>query len=82
MLLNKNTYKKEAIVGVPSEIQNLADSLSQTVKQSRYPGKVEVGGDISGKVVDFLNYCFSIDDYPDINDALGLFKSIPKARKI
>ena len=75
-------YKKEAIVGIPSEIENLANSLKQRVEDSCYPGKVDVGGDVSDKIIDFLNTCFSLDDFPNIHDELGLFNRITTARKI
>ena len=73
--------KKEAIKGNKEAVQELIDSLAESVSFSKWPGELNLGDNIQPMIEDFLNEAFSID-YPDITNSLKLFTRVSTARKI
>lgn len=73
--------KKEAIKGNREAVQDFVDKLSDKANLSKYPGEVDFGGDIVPLTKDYLHYAFSID-FPDINNNLKIFKSLPTLKNV
>ncbi len=74
--------RKEAIASSPENIQLFVDSLNEEVKFSKYPGDIPFDGDVTEMLLSYLDLCFSVKNFPDLNNSLKVFNRITTVRKV